>query len=844
MRSCRRLLRYWMLLGTTYLICGVLYFEYFSVVSSWPLSPSDWTPGSIDTRYMINGLFESFGLLSVIGIVILCFDCHYRDVRARVHEVISSKPPNNLELVIGRILGDALLILLPLLLFLLIVSCYEIVLQYFNISNRFGMVSLPTIPRLLWSIVPCVLLFSTLITCFASIVRMRLVVLIVAIVLLFVLKLLYYQFPLGLRSVFSLFPGILQFHSDLAPTYHTFPVQINRLSLLLISLAFIAFATSFLKRVQPGRILFAASGCVGFVVGVLSIVGLYISFFNTETRKDEWANVLNRQPTENYPDIQHIQGNVVLFPGRAISLDLTLTVILPKERSSDSVLYFLNPGYRIQKLFVDGKEISNHDFSHGLLKVPISVFPVAKHQLRIVARGKPNEHFAYLDQARDYQKQLLPWVNELGTKNYIFHSNYVALVPAMQWYPTSRSVLNEDLLGSQPRDLFTMDVVVSVPTEWTVAMVGEREAVIASNRAEFRFKTEVPVPEMALMASNFETRSTTIKGIKFELLLSRKHTRNLNALDPYFNIVKDWIATRLSNAEELSLEYPYKCFYIVEVPSTLRIFGGGWRMDTTLYPPGMMLMRETTFPTVRFDLAVQTSQIRAANSAQIFLDKLVSYFEDDLLGGNPFSGVSRNFVNHQSSPSGRGGTVLDYLVEKLATKLIFDRHSLFLPSAWEYGMISPDLFAVYSDVATQGRNVIAALPSTWEVLDSHSLLDLDFTSKPIQSFRALSAKTDLVVQVMTEHFGSEKVARILRHLTQDFRGRSYTLENFYTAAKMSGIDVNEWLVDWLESSTLPGYIVANTNITKVSVSGRPMYQTTFVLHNAEPASGFVATVVV
>lgn len=846
MRSCRRLFRYWVFLGMALLMCSVVYISYIRNFSSWPIPSFGWFPGTMDGRYFVNNMFEGFGIIFVIGIVILSFDYHHRDVQAKVYEVMESKPANNLELVVGRTLGNLILILLPIVMFFFIASCYEVVAQFFNSSNRFGTLPISVVPRLFWSIVPSLLLFSALVSCLAVFIRIRLPVVFVAIGSLFAYVFFFFQLPQGLRDVFSLFPGSSQLYTDLAPVHNAALVLVNRLAILLVSFALFALVAAFLRRTPPSRGLFAASGGICLTAGLLCVIGLYSSFFITENRRSDWVEVHEAQHVESFPNIQHIEGSIDLYPGHNLSLDLTLTLEPPKENSTDAVVLSMNPSYRVLKLLIDGEEISSHNFSHGLLKIPKSELPHDEHQVRVVAKGKPSENFAYLDQTRDFKKEVLPGVNQLGTKSHVFDSKFVALVPAVKWYPTSGSSLNEHLLESRPRDLFTAEISVSVPNQWTVAMVGDRIVDHAQNRTTYQFKTAVPVPEMALIAANFVSRSTTIEGVNFELLRGKKHQRNLDVLAPYVNEIEDWIAEKIKNARQLSFEYPYGTFYVVEVPSTLRIFGGGWRMDTVLHPPGMMLLRETAFPTAQFDRALLINQIDETLDGHFVLDKLITYFEDDLQGGNPYTGFSRNFVNHQSSPTGRGSTALNYLIERLTTKLIAKRDSLFVPSLWIYGMVS-DSTATMVDVAghprvgaaTAGRRRVALLPSSWEELEQTSLFDLKFATNPIPSFRALLTKTDVLVQSMVEQYGTEEVANFLDQLTTDFHGKSYTVSDFYETAKASSIDLHGWFQGWFEATTLPGYLIANTRITKVRSSTPEKYQTTFEIHNTETVPGFV-----
>ena len=82
-----------------------------------------------------------------------------------------------------------------------------------------------------------------------------------------------------------------------------------------------------------------------------------------------------------------------------------------------------------------------------------------------------------------------------------------------------------------------------------------------------------------------------------EVLLHRKHGRNLELFEEAGAEIKGWVKERLLDAEQLGLPYPYDAMTLVEVPNPLRSYGGGWQMDTVQAPPGMLMLKETGYPT-------------------------------------------------------------------------------------------------------------------------------------------------------------------------------------------------------------------------------------------------------
>ena len=206
----------------------------------------------------------------------------------------------------------------------------------------------------------------------------------------------------------------------------------------------------------------------------------------TESLKAQWTHAHRQQSLSAFPDVQHVAGNIELHPGRKIALNVTLTVLPPTANTTDSVIFSLNPGYKIQDILVDGEQTTAFSFEKGILKLPTNPVDVS-HRIRIQARGKPDERFAYLDQARDFQRLTDSTVRRLGLRSSIFHADFVALMPGTVWYPISGTAIDRDKIERRSRDLFTTDLTVSVPQDWLVAAVGKREIRENATRQTFQF---------------------------------------------------------------------------------------------------------------------------------------------------------------------------------------------------------------------------------------------------------------------------------------------------------------------------------------------------------------------
>ncbi|MXZ44605.1 MAG: hypothetical protein F4Z01_06505 [Gammaproteobacteria bacterium] len=851
MRSCRRMVRTWVFIAVAVFLCVAWYWD-IANYAAWPFPPRWFSDDAMTARYTISTMMNQFVATFVIGMVFLTFDMRVRDVRNHISDVVDSLPASNIEVLLGRLVGVFILLLTVSLIFLALVAIYEVVAGLIGTRFRLSVRPLSIFSLITWNLVPNLVFFGALVICLASLVRFRVLVAAIAFGLLYAFNWIEDYIPVRFQESLSQFGGSALVPSDLASVFVSPAIVGNKFAVLFVSIALLFFAASMFPRTDVQRRISTLFGIAASAIAVVIFIALITAVHGTESRKEAWATEHRQLDVSSFPDVQHLEGVIDLRPGRKIILDVTLTVLSPSQNTTDSVTLSLNPGYTIQQLYVDGEGTTDYSFlTTGILKLPKDLLPELSHDIRIQATGKLNDRFAYLDQERDFQIFPNRSVRQLGLRNHIFHRDFVALMPGVVWYPISGSVVDRDEPEIRKRDLFTTDLQIFVPDNWHVATVGKRQLDDSQRRTSYQFTSEAPVPEIAVLASKFDQRTTNIEGVEFEILFHKEHLQNLEALSPLTDTINRWVAERINNAHASSLSYPYKVFYVVEVPSNLRIFGGGWRMDSVLQPPGMMLVRESNFPTERFDEVVAREQRRSWSSKEeqderVF-NELLTYFRDDGHGGNPFVGFARNFVSNQVSATGRGATVLQHVIEQLSNELITETDSYSIITLVEFGESLPSVeFERTPDDdpnswTFQTRSRIATIPSTWEMLNQTVLFDLDFIGDPIPSYRSLLVKGRALAKSMIEYYGAEKIGSFLDELVRNHQAQNITVAEFLDIASNVGLDLNEWVISWLEDTALPGFITTTPSVSKLEelAEDSANYQTSFVLHNAEPAAGLV-----
>ena len=864
MRTLRRLLRTHVFVCVALIICTC----YFFAVTITHMQDGSEIPmlSVISPRYIMSLLSGSFIALFCIGVLLLTFDQINRDEVTRIHEVMNSKPMNKFELLTGRLLGVSITMAIPMLFFLCSISIYGMIADVY--SFKFGE------PVELWSVVsfvlfdiaPNFLFFGSLVIVLSLLLKSRLTALLLTLGGLFTLFWFNSRLPLDVSRPLHTVSGNVIFPSDLIPTLLTPTTVFNRLAFLLMGIGFLWWSSCLVSRVNPNRSRDLILGGVSFTFGLLIIGSMFGLQSVQNNRINEWVEVHDEHfDPSSFPDVHEMRGRIDIKPGQSLTIDLTLDLSVDADHHSGFVLFSLNPGYHISRLEVDGEEVIDREFQHGLLKIPVRYFTSDRNELMITATGSPDKRFAYLDSLDRISQVVGPNVRQLrqlGTENSIFHSKFVLLPPGIKWYPTSGTATNEDAWELRKRDFFTLNIEVSVPRHWLVAGPAKRETLADGKRAKYRFHQSSPLPEFALIGSRFESASIEVEGVLFECLYAKTHRRKFERFtaDPEDHI-RQQLTWRLEDLRTRGFEYPYGSLTLVEVPSSLRVFGGGLEMDTVMSPPGLVMIREVTLPTTTVDLLgfeetreeiMEMFNLSEQDFTGFEISAIRAYLENLMFESNVNIGFYRSLHIQQTSATGDGARALNTLMDLLIrnvfwgadTKFDFNsslnREILNLSSVdllQRLGSIRQERRENASDEMLIKQHHFVNAPATWDAVGSFGWFDpLDRNDGSLK-IRAMKFRTQRVEQLLRENFGRDNIASFLVELISQFRGKTFTFEEFDAVLGEHGVSLTELAGDLIESANLPGFSVSSPSSQVIEHDENTTYETTFLLQNGEPVSG-------
>lgn len=865
-RSVRRLFRFWLIALLLTVLVQVSYA--FSCIYLGYIAPYDPTLGAAAPKYLLGTIDPTYLLIFQWATLLLIFDVAHRHKRERIAEVLDKSPTTNFECFAARAIGIATLVWF-------VVAFNILVLQLVGSFSTFGWAFVETLQwhsliNLLFFDVPVNLLFWTsCIVLLEVVLRLRILIVAVSALLMFGWYWFLIQAPHSLLSFLSPSSNDTLFISEIQPVMLSIGQLLIRVAYVLVAGFFLGFAALISSRSEetktqssyqwmvPSLLVLA---CVVYAGGTWGLLSPYSTI-------EKWKQTHSEYTWVNHMDIQSITGTVEINPSRLLRTDLVLDFLNTSVQPTKKLVFSLNPGMKIERIEVNNRTAS-YDFSNGLLEV-ISQSPIEPDDLaslRVVAYGKPNPDFAYIDSSIDYRTSTEYPVNLarlLGTAGSIFDSNYVALMPGVCWYPrpgTNYSTY-EDI--QQGRDFFDVSLEVQLkPKNWQLVSSGAFEQKKNASNSYIVHATGA-VPEIGLFASRFEHTSVVVGGVKVSAYLHRKHNANLKPLSDWSSTVRDEASSWVEQFAKNGLPIEQTAINIVEVPRGLRTVGGGWRMATVDTLPGLVLVKEHGYPRAKFSLAVkqyENSIFYARDddeeTQKIMPIKLLSKFLETGKGSDsPWMSLYKHQWGHWTAPNGDYAVIIDEVITALISSLhpslnksfsiystaqISNHATLDMTGASDGSYQAGARSRVwYEDHLARLEHSWTRRPSVWRYLERSGFTDLPTEYGHEHDLELVLLKCREIAISLLNVNKPEVVYSWLNAIRDQYRGQNFTYEQFIESAKDNDVVFHPFLTDWITGNALPAYIVHQRRIEQISNDerGNPRYQLSVTVQNTQPVAG-------
>lgn len=846
MRSTRRLFRYWLFTVLAVLISTAMFTQYTFMHGM--ASYQSATLGALSPRFLIStvGLFAIF--VYVAALVFLAFDVRARDERDRMTEILDSRPLSNIELILGKVGGMVFMVWIPLV---LVTCCFQL---FGTVAHLINLPVGDTIEP--WSLagfwlaaLTSLVLWCSVIVLIAVVIRHRLLVAIIAIGLVALQVWCTFNLPIFLQPLLTILP-VLGYSSDMLPIAIPEGEGVRILAHWILAVALLAFAIALHPR-RDGQSLGLAGG-----LGLFVISGALLAYYSYQSlerinRIDDWRAAHEAKKALSVGDMQSLSGTVTFARGDEVRLDLDIELQAPEDKTLPTLLFTLNPGIEVTGVMADGENATWRQ-ENGMLEVDHTLSAGANATIHLTAAGTPDESFGYLDTFFRVETAGAMKANLglLGLKISIFDSDYIAMPPGAHWLPSTGTDVPQGDPRSHPYDYYQIDLEVVVPSDWLVAGPGQREQLDTDDeQTRYRFNPDAPVPHVGLFAAQFERRVMEAAGIHFEVLFSPLHSKNFDLMTPSAEHLKEGLTELFTNASNMGIAYPYDSLTLVETPTQLRGYGGGWRMDTAQSMPSVMMLRENGFPTARFDrpFGIDSTwyEDREDGIGGAQLEAMERFTRNDFSGGNLYSGVTRNFLSFQTSAVGDGAHAINFVLDALTATLLTKTTGYFSAHEFESARVlgSEVLIATVTgrseSISQTLIDSVTDRPSVWDRTLGTPLSLLEPNEDPGQALNVLTLKGYAVAESLVAGLGYEKAGLLLSSLIEKYRGRHFEATDFHALADELELDLVPLLGDWLHDTALPGFLVSPVAMVRLTDDelGRPRYQTTLHLRNDESAPG-------
>lgn len=854
LRRTRRLVRYWVFVVLALLI-PVASFLWHGLAIHRFVSTMAASFAMINPRYFTSSYGLTFLLVYLLGVIFLGFDVRSRDVRAGVAEVLDARPVGNLELLGGRFVGLLVASWVPLV-------ALVVLLQLVGLAVGVTMEGASLVVLLTVEAIPALAKVIAAVFLVTLLVRNRLAA---ALILLAVWGVLFSTISGWIPVTLGQSPlvdvtgwTVMPFPSDLTSGMPDAMAWLHRGGQLLAGLALLLLAAVVHPRrdgrPRPRR---AGIAIVGLLVGAAMVAGPYLRNARMIDRFRAYQAAHARAAEPVRFDLTEVAGTVRVDPGSRLDMDLRLTLVAQGDGPVSSLQLSLNPGFDVEAVSAGGDELRTI-FREGLLEadLPQPVGPGGEPlTVSLQATGKPDPNFAYLDASRHLLD--LPVSSGMiflfGFEPVFFERGYVALMPGAHWLPSVGSALEEQGEG-RAEDPFLADLTVEVPRGWRVAGPGRPRPADApsADRRAVRFEPGAPISRAALITAPFEVYEAEVEGVALRLLVDPSHADDLAPLARGGPELVDRIGERLKEAAAIGLPYPYDGLTMVEVPNALRSYGGGWREDTTLAQPGLVLVRESGLPTARWDVRFGEDfdpGEREGGAAGAIADGVERFFSGDISGGDPRVCAARSFCDTTIGWSGPAAPALDYVTESLSAWLVAERRSYFSARMFEgtemqetLGELLPRFFmSGGDDLAAAMIDHVSSRPGVWNALEAAPLAELNTADDPRRALDALVLKGGAMVRSLSEAFEREQLGQLLGELRERYAGRKVTRKELESTAADLGLPLDRWLEVWLDRVELPAFAVEQARVFRIgdAADGTPRYQYLVRLRNDGPVPGVV-----
>jgi len=784
--------------------------------------------------YIIN-------IAQAIIAVFLASDFLKRDKKLDTTEVIYMRSMTNADYVIGKTMGNIWVFFVLNFVALGMVAVFNLASPYtqFSLAPYFYYFFLISIPTLIF-----ILGFSFFLM---SVIKNQAVTFVI--LLGYIAATLFY-----LQNIYHYLFDYMAFH--LPMTYSDFvgfgflkDILIHRGIYFFLGLGFIGLTIMLLQRLPQSPVVRKTT--LVFSIVFLSLgFGLGFKYINNieadDSHRAQMLELNNKYAAS--PVVNVKKCDLVLeHSGEGISGEASMILANQNSEPLREIILTLNPSLEVTA-------VSGAKFSRELQLIKITpdvpLQPGGELMIKVSYHGTIDETFCYLDMNRERLELWLQRGNGIADKKHAFVTpDYLLLTPETRWYPSAGISFSTEGLRWQTTQF--SDFHLKVKTRNGLKAISQGKLTDEGN-GTFDFSPENKLPQMSLAIGNYITRTVEVDSVSYNLIFLTGHNR----FDPFFKILPDSLAPVIRDLRKtwetkVRFSYPYKRLNLIEIPVQFCSFSHVWsgageqvQPETVYLPEGGFKLNSTNFAEAKKQAERWGSHDNQTISAREVEENYLKRFVNETL-----------LSSKTSSPRGGGGGIHfggPYRnQEQMNPYFIFPNYYNFVTfiQSDRYPIVNRAIEAYLSKAATETGNSFmrnfTGLSDNEKgniALQDESFAEiLDKQDDPDIVDNVITTKSGFLFALMKGAVGPNEFDDFIYKFVEGQKFQAYPIDTLNAQLMSSfNLDLNQYLPNWYDSKSLPGYIVSKINAVKLKQDDKIKTMVTFVLTNTENEAGAVS----
>jgi len=789
-------------------IVFLIFFNIQTLITGWGGS-GIWSIKAIPSIIPYTNLLYLNAVQAVIAIF-LASDFMKRDKKLDTTDVIYVRSMTNREYVFGKTLGNLLVFFILDIIILAITMVFNMItknveINFISYLYYFLIISIPT----LIFIMGLSFLLMSLIKNQA--VTFLILLIYIAVSLFYLGDKFYHLFD------YMAYKMPLTF-SDFIGFGNLKEILVLRGMYIFLGISFIFFTIVMMQRMPNSKYSRMSSALWGICFLVFGVfLGLeHINSFNQDKNMraemishNEQYTGIGQLTVKNYKiSLEHI--------GEKIRCESILKVKNEKDKVLDKIVFTLNPGLKVSKVLINGKD---HDFSQVTDLIEIKGYSILSQQeaeFSFCYEGIINESSCYLDKSDSIMNSVHNNNMYYIDKRYAFITpKYLLLTREAGWYPVPGAgygIKNKQWFNRQFSN-FELDV----KKEPELMAISQGQKKIKDDHIVFT--SEHPLSEISLIVGDYEQKSDTIDSLVFSVYIKKGH----DYFSDFFKDIKDTIPDLISESfhdyeRKIDLDYPFNRFSIVEVPvqfySYDRVFTG---MKEQMQPE-MVLFGEKGLFSYNADFygSMQRINRRRSNGP-----KRTPEEEKMQLLRNFMYSITRDifplFYNDSYFIGSDKWPVADRIFESYKKSTISDNDERWMR---DYNGMSNDERANMT-LMSQNFNEILSDPNKTDVVEN-----------------VMKIKGETLFSIIKYKVGDDAFDEFMHDFFHRYQFKATYMEDFIGEIKEK-FDVNilEYMNEWFNSRELPAFLFGSVSAVKVIKDDEQMTMINFKATNTEKEQG-------